>query len=293
MEQLSGDLDAASVPDTPTVVEVESGRAVLQLMTHDVARAAVSVALLAPSDAFPLLAPALRRPFSAGLPLTLCSTAPVDLGFAEVSVVADTSGWPGMPIIAVVDDRSAVLAYRARRGRAGALEHRPGLRGRRAARLRAPARAYMTEPADEAFLALQREYLAELPARLDELRADVAAFRAGQAESAASLKTRLHRLAGSGGSYGFPEISEVARELELWVADSPQVAEAGRLRRESSGWPRSSTGPASTSPLRRSRCRQARRRWSSSLRATIATSWSRRSGSPAMKSVSATGGRIR
>ncbi len=65
MEQLSGDLDAASVPDTPTVVEVESGRAVLQLMTHDVARAAVSVALLAPSDAFPLLAPALRRPFSA------------------------------------------------------------------------------------------------------------------------------------------------------------------------------------------------------------------------------------
>ncbi len=88
----------------------------------------------------------------------------------------------------------------------------------------------MTEPADEAFLALQRDYLAELPARLDELRADVAAFRAGQAESAASLKTRLHRLAGSGGSYGFPEISEVARELELWVAESPQVAEAGRLQ---------------------------------------------------------------
>ncbi len=27
--------------------------------------------------------------------------------------MADTSGWPGMPVIAVVDDRSAVLAYRS------------------------------------------------------------------------------------------------------------------------------------------------------------------------------------
>jgi hypothetical protein len=109
---LSSDLDAVSVPGTPTVVEVESGRAVLQLITHDVARASVSVVLLAPPDAFPLLAPALRRPFSSGLPLTLSSTAPVDLGFADVQVLSNTDGWPGMPIIAVVDDRSAVLASR-------------------------------------------------------------------------------------------------------------------------------------------------------------------------------------
>src|SRR5882724_8362525 len=60
LERLSGDLDAVSVPSTPTVVEVESGRAVLQLITHDAARAAVSVLLLAPADAYPLLAPALR-----------------------------------------------------------------------------------------------------------------------------------------------------------------------------------------------------------------------------------------
>ncbi len=112
LERLSSDLDAVSVPGTPTVVEVASGRAVLQLITHDVARASVSVALLAPPDAFPLLAPALRRPFSSGLPLKLSSTAPVDLGFSEVHVLADTDGWPGMPIIAVVDDRSAVLAFR-------------------------------------------------------------------------------------------------------------------------------------------------------------------------------------
>jgi sugar-specific transcriptional regulator TrmB len=113
MDQLSSDLDAISVPSTPTLVEIESGRAVLQLITHDVARATISVSLLAPPDAFPILAPALRRPFSAGLPLALCATAPVDLGFAQVRVISDGHGWPGMPIIAVVDERSAILASRS------------------------------------------------------------------------------------------------------------------------------------------------------------------------------------
>jgi sugar-specific transcriptional regulator TrmB len=113
MDRLSSDLDAISVPSTPTLVEIESGRAVLQLITHDVARASISVSLLAPPDAFPILAPALRRPFSSGLPLALCANAPVDLGFAQVRVVSDGHGWPGMPIIAVIDERSAILASRS------------------------------------------------------------------------------------------------------------------------------------------------------------------------------------
>jgi sugar-specific transcriptional regulator TrmB len=112
LERLSSDLDTVSVPATPTLVEIESGRAVLQLITHDVARAAASVALLAPADAFPILAPALRRPYAAGLPLVLCATTPVDLGFAVVEVVGDSQPWPGMPIISVVDGRSALLAAR-------------------------------------------------------------------------------------------------------------------------------------------------------------------------------------
>jgi sugar-specific transcriptional regulator TrmB len=112
LERLSSDLDTVSVPATPTLVEIESGRAVLQLITHDVARAAASVALLAPADAFPILAPALRRPYAAGLPLVLCATTPVDLGFAVVEVVGDAHAWPGMPIISVVDGRSALLAAR-------------------------------------------------------------------------------------------------------------------------------------------------------------------------------------
>src|SRR6476619_617952 len=67
LERLSTELEAISVPNTPTVVEIESGRAVLQLITHDVARAARSVLLLVPPDAYPLLAPALRRPVSSGI----------------------------------------------------------------------------------------------------------------------------------------------------------------------------------------------------------------------------------
>lgn len=112
MERLSADLDTVSVPATPTVVEVDSGRAVLQLITHTVARANRSVALVAPPDAFPLLAPALRRPAASGLPVELYSTAAVNLEFASVEILPVGHRWPGMPIIGIVDDASALLASR-------------------------------------------------------------------------------------------------------------------------------------------------------------------------------------
>lgn len=112
VDRLSTELEAISVPDSETVVEIESARSVLQLITHDVARASRSVVLLAPADAFPLLAPALRRPMAAGLPVSLYSNAPVELAFATVQLAAEGHRWPGMPIIAVVDDRSAVVASR-------------------------------------------------------------------------------------------------------------------------------------------------------------------------------------
>jgi diguanylate cyclase (GGDEF)-like protein len=87
----------------------------------------------------------------------------------------------------------------------------------------------MSEPLDEAFLELQREYLSELPARLEELRAEVEGFRAGAEESATALRTRFHQLAGSGGSYGFPEVSAIAREMERWIATGPPREEAGKV----------------------------------------------------------------
>ena len=112
LEQLSSDLDGLSQAESPTIVEIESGRTVLQLITHDVTRAHSSVDLLAPPDAYPLLAPALRRPVSAGIRVALWSITPVSLEFSEVRVLASELSWPGMPIISVVDDRSAIIGSR-------------------------------------------------------------------------------------------------------------------------------------------------------------------------------------
>ena len=79
----------------------------------------------------------------------------------------------------------------------------------------------MTEidPLEEAMGHLRREYIAEAPARLMELRKDYAAVLASEPEAANSLKGRFHKLAGSGGSYGFPEVSELSRKAELWLAE--------------------------------------------------------------------------
>lgn len=82
---------------------------------------------------------------------------------------------------------------------------------------------------DDAFLVLQRDYLREAPARLAELRKDLAAFRSGEADALESLRQRFHRLAGSGGSYGFPKVTDIARAMEHRIitppAPGPQDAE--------------------------------------------------------------------
>ncbi len=112
LDKLSADLEGLAAPSAPTVVEIDSPRAALQLISHDVARAAASVSLLAPPEAYPLLAPALRRTAAAGVAFNLLSTAPVELDFAAVGPVATDDAWPGTPLICVVDERSAVVAYR-------------------------------------------------------------------------------------------------------------------------------------------------------------------------------------
>jgi diguanylate cyclase (GGDEF)-like protein len=79
----------------------------------------------------------------------------------------------------------------------------------------------MSDALNQALAELRREYLFEAPGRLAELRKDVAAFRAGESDAGPSLVRRFHRLAGSGGSYGFPEISALAREGEQWLSQDP------------------------------------------------------------------------
>ena len=111
-DQLSRDLAGAAAPDTPTVVEVGSPRGALQLVSHDIARATNSVRLLAPADAFPLLAPVLRRAARHELSLALASTGEASLDFADVLLVDATAGWPGEPFLAVMDNRTALVASR-------------------------------------------------------------------------------------------------------------------------------------------------------------------------------------
>ena len=84
----------------------------------------------------------------------------------------------------------------------------------------------LSDPLEEALGTLRREYLAEAPARMLELRKDYAAILAGERDAATSLKGRFHKLAGSGGSYGFPDISEIARRGEGWLAE--HLADCGR-----------------------------------------------------------------
>ena len=113
VERLTRELESISVPGTPTLVEIDSGRSILQLLSRDVARATSSLSLLAPPDAYPLIAPALRRPSAGGVRMALFATGPVELGFVPVQVTTvDETGWPGMPVLLIVDDRAALVAAR-------------------------------------------------------------------------------------------------------------------------------------------------------------------------------------
>jgi sugar-specific transcriptional regulator TrmB len=112
LDQLTSALDGFGAPASASVVELNTPKAALQLLTQEIGRAARSVRLLAPAEAYPLLAPALRRAVSAGLVVELCAQVPVHLPFTRVDAMPSGHPWPGVPLVAVVDDASAVIASR-------------------------------------------------------------------------------------------------------------------------------------------------------------------------------------
>jgi chemotaxis protein histidine kinase CheA len=77
----------------------------------------------------------------------------------------------------------------------------------------------MPPDADEALARrmrqLRAEYLAASTQRVGELRALSAKLTENQAATLTELRRAFHRLAGSGGSYGFAQISAASREGEL------------------------------------------------------------------------------
>lgn len=113
LDELRNHLAEISVPASPTVVEIESARGSLQLIAHDIGRAAASVRLLAPADAWPILAPSLRKAAGGGVALDLRALEPVELPFAPVHQAHAGHPWPGQPLVSVVDGKSAVMAARA------------------------------------------------------------------------------------------------------------------------------------------------------------------------------------
>lgn len=113
LDDLAASLESMTGPESPSLVEIDSARAAVRLLSHEVARAQESVSLVAPPDAFPLLTPVLRRAAQADRVLWLRSVGqPASLPFAEVEPISKGYRWPGMPLIGVVDDRTAVIAAR-------------------------------------------------------------------------------------------------------------------------------------------------------------------------------------
>lgn len=78
---------------------------------------------------------------------------------------------------------------------------------------------------------LRANYLAEMPSRLDELRAALQAWRNGEPGGTLLLPVLFHRLAGSAGAYGFGQVTMVCREMEAWLGTQPTngAEEAARL----------------------------------------------------------------
>lgn len=94
----------------------------------------------------------------------------------------------------------------------------------------------MSDPLADVLRGLKREYLRESGARVAELEELLAQVAAGGTEALDKLRRALHRLAGSGGSYGFAEVSrhsksgeEIAKRL-MDAGVTPQAVDVTALR---------------------------------------------------------------
>ncbi len=79
----------------------------------------------------------------------------------------------------------------------------------------------MSNPVEDALRELRREYHAESPARVAELRRVLTSLAGGDERAETELTVLCHRLAGSGGAYGFPTVSVTARTMERLLQSEP------------------------------------------------------------------------
>jgi len=95
----------------------------------------------------------------------------------------------------------------------------------------------VSDPVAAALRELRREYQAEGPTRVMELATAFRALSEGEESAETALAMLCHRLAGSGGAYGFPDVSIAARAMEQllrsephWTAERLAEVEAGIRR---------------------------------------------------------------
>jgi len=67
------------------------------------------------------------------------------------------------------------------------------------------------------FAALRAEYLVGAPAKMAELWSCFARVQNGERGAAPDLRVLVHRLAGSGGAYGVPAVTERSRAAEQLI----------------------------------------------------------------------------
>jgi len=72
----------------------------------------------------------------------------------------------------------------------------------------------MDEPLGALIARLRAEYLAEVPARLDELTRHARALAREEPRARDDLTRLFHRLAGSAGAYGFGTVTALCRGAE-------------------------------------------------------------------------------
>lgn len=72
----------------------------------------------------------------------------------------------------------------------------------------------MSDPLAEVMRSLRREYLKGAPERVRELRALLIAVQRNEHGAVDDLRRAFHKLAGSGGSYGFESVSTTSRAGE-------------------------------------------------------------------------------
>lgn len=72
---------------------------------------------------------------------------------------------------------------------------------------------------------LRANYLASLPGKADALAESLSATQSGDAEAAESLAQQIHRLAGTAGSFGIHDISEMANALDIRLHNGEQPSD--------------------------------------------------------------------